>query len=170
MFNLLTILKAAFILLCICATATAAARRPDHEWLFYHFDGKTFVSGKLSDGTPYMAVGDGVQPVVTNNAAGLKQVPLPSGKGAVAGIVFVQSSGGKLGDGAGYIAVPQQTLRALSGEAVAATFMSNEEGYFTAALAPGRYRIGNGPFYVTVTVTEGKTTIVPIRTGKRMVD
>jgi len=170
MLTLPTIMKAALILLAFCVTATAAARRPSEKWTFCHFDGSNFVSGKPAEGADYIAVGDKLQPLIANSSAKLKPVSLPSGKGAVTGIAYIQRSGGKLGNGAGYIGVPRLTLQAISAEKIVETFETDEKGYFTANIDPGQYRLGSAPFYVDVTVKEGKTTIVPLRAGKRMVD
>lgn len=170
MLTMPTILKTVLILLAISVTATAAARRPSEKWHFYHFDGNTFVSGKPAEGEDFIAVGDKLQPLIANSTAKLKTVSLSSGKGAVAGIAYIQSSGGKLGNGAGYSGIPGLTLQALSDGKISATFETDEKGYFTANLNPGQYKVGSAPFYVDITVKEGITTIVPVRAGKRMVD
>lgn len=170
MVTMSTILKAALILLAICVTATAAGRRPSVQWTFYHFDGTAFVAGKPAEGADFIAVGDNLQPLFASNSAKLTPVSLPPGKGAVAGIAYIQSSGGKLGSGAGYAGIPRLTLQAISAGKITATFETDDKGYFRAILDPGRYRVGSAPFFADITVKEGITTIVPVRAGKRMVD
>lgn len=148
--------------------ASALARRPAEQWAYFHFDGAQFVPGKRAAGT-FVAVRDGVQPVVTARAEKLQSAPLPAGTGAVVGICYVQSSGGKLRAGAGFDAVPLIPVEITAGGRNVATVETDRNGYFIAALPPGTYKVG-ARGTVEVTVTKGSTTFVPLRVGKRMVD
>jgi hypothetical protein len=148
--------------------ASALARRPAEQWAYFHFDGGQFVAGKPDAGT-FVAVRDGVQPMVTARAEKLQGAPLPAGTGAVVGICYVQSSGGKLRAGPGFDAVPLIPVEISAGGKPVATVETDRNGYFVVALPPGSYKIG-ARGAVEVKVTKGSTTFVPLRVGKRMVD
>jgi hypothetical protein len=148
--------------------ATALARRPAGQWAYFHFDGGQFVPGKPEAGT-FVAVQDGVQPMVAARAEKLQAVPLPAGTGAVVGICYVQSSGGKLRTGAGFDAVPLIPVEISTGGRNFATVETDNNGYFVAALPPGSYKVG-ARGAVEVKVSKGSTTFVLLRVGKRMVD
>jgi hypothetical protein len=95
---------------------------------------------------------------------------MPAGKGALAGICYIQSSGGRLTAGSGYAPCPRTTIAISSGSTVVTSVVSNEHGYFVAILPAGSYRIGSGAFAAEATVENGTTFLVPLRAGKRMVD
>ena len=154
---------------CMCMTAAAAAKRQADRWSFYHFDGNRFVAGQPGDGATFVAVRDGVRPVVVRQPAKIVAIRLAADTGAVAGICYIQSSGGKLTQGPAYLPCPRMPVRISTGDRVVATAETDEQGYFLATLAPGRYRVGDGAG-VEVTVENGTTTLVPLRVGKRMVD
>lgn len=148
--------------------ASALARRPAGQWAYFHFEGGQFVPGKPEAGI-FVAVQDGVQPIVTARAETLRGVSLPAGTGAVVGICYVQSSGGKLRAGSGFDAVPLIPVEISAGGKPVAMVETDSNGYFVAALPPGSYKIGPRGA-VEVKVTKGSTTFAPLRVGKRMVD
>lgn len=153
----------------MCVTAVAAAKRQGGAWNYFHFDGRAFIAGQSSDNTPFVAVRTGARPVVVTAGTQIVAVDLASGTGALAGICYIQSSGGKLAHGPAYLPCPRMPVRISAGGRVAATTETDEQGYFLATLAPGRYRVGDGAG-VEVTVENGTTTLVPLRAGKKMVD
>ncbi|WP_235840222.1 hypothetical protein [Citrifermentans pelophilum] len=148
--------------------AAALARRPAGQWAYFYFDGGQFVPGKPEAGT-FVAVQDGVQPMVTARADKLQVVPLPAGTGAVVGICYVQSSGGKLRTGAGFDAVPLIPVEISAGGRTVVTVETDISGYFVAALPPGSYRL-IAKHVVEFVVESGRTKLLPLRVGKRMVD
>lgn len=166
----LNVFLAGAAVIIMCVTATAAAKRQAASWNYYHFDGRGFVAGKPADNSSFVAVRDGVRPVVLMQTAKIEPVALPSGKGAIAGICYIQSSGGKLAGGPGYAPLSHAPVMISAGETSVTTVQSDEQGYFVAVLAPGKYRVGTAPFYVEITVEKYTTKLVPLRAGKRMVD
>ncbi|KAB0665334.1 hypothetical protein F6V25_09605 [Oryzomonas japonica] len=166
-FNLIL---AVVVCLFLGGAAVAAAKRPNGAWNYYHFDGSRFVAGLAADGKRAVAVRDGVRPVVALPGARIEAVALPAGTGAVAGICYIQSAGGKLTGGAGYLAAPAMRLPISSGTNVVTTVQTDEQGYFIAVLPAGRYVVGEGPLARNVRVESDQTSLIALRVGKRMVD
>lgn len=155
----------------IPATASAAANRPADVWNYYHFDGIAFTPGPTIDGSAFVAVREKVRPVVlTAQTTAVEQIALPDGSGVIAGICYLQSSGGKLGGGSGYQPYPRVPLLISSGGKEFVTVQTDDHGYFVVVLPAGTYSVGSGPFTAEITVERGITTLVPLRAGKRMVD
>jgi hypothetical protein len=165
-----TFLLAVLAVAVICVAVSAASKRPDPIWNYYHFDGHSFVGGHPDDGRPFLAVRDHAVPVVLTRMTKVEAVALPPDKGALAGICYIQSSGGKLGGGRGYAPSPRTSLTIYSGETVMLLTQTDESGYFVAVLPSGSYRVASGAFVAEAAVGTGTTTLVPLRTGKRMVD
>jgi hypothetical protein len=171
MFKSIHILLSVLICCTIPAAASAAGKRPADTWNYYHFDGTAFKSGPSSDGTAYLAVREKLQPVVlTSQASPAAQTTLPDGAGVIAGICYLQSSGGKLGGGSRYKPCSHAALLISSGGRQLVTVQTDENGYFVAVLQSGAYSVGSGPITTAITVEPGTTTLVPLRAGKRMVD
>lgn len=164
----LVLLLAALSVALLRHDASALARRPSGPWAFFHFDGAAFVAGRPAQGV-FVAVRDGVRPVVAAQAEKVEAVKLPAGTGAMAGICYVQSSGGKLKSGPGFLPVPRVPVVISAGETVVATAECDAAGYFVAVVPAGGYTVSAGGT-VEVTVEKGNTTLIPLRVGKRMVD
>lgn len=155
----------------ISTTALGFAKRPGDLWNYYHFDGIGFKAGPSSDEKPFVAVREGARPVVMlTQAASIELIDLPQGSGAISGICYIQSSGGKLGDASGYVPCPRVPLLVSSGGKQLVTVQTDEHGYFVVVLPAGTYSIGSGPFAAEIPVERGITSLVPLRAGKRMVD
>ena len=161
------------LLICsaLPASALAAGNRPAVTWNYYHFDGTAFAPGPSADGSAFVAVREKFRPVVlAAQTSDIEQTSLPDREGAIAGICYLQSSGGKLGDGSGFKPCPRMPLLISSGGKELVTVQTDDNGYFVAVLPAGTYTIGSGPFTAEITVESGITTLVPLRAGKRMVD
>jgi hypothetical protein len=165
-----TLILAGLAVIVMCVAVSAASKRPDVAWNYYHFDGHGFVAGRPADGGPFLAVRDRVLPVVLTRAARAEAMTMPRGKGTLAGICYIQSSGGKLTAGSGYAPCTRTTITISSGNTVVTSVVSDEFGYFVAILAAGSYRIGSGAFAADARVENDTTVLVPLRAGKRMVD
>lgn len=168
-----TIFLSLTLLFCaaIFTTAYAAASRPDAVWNYYHFDGSAFIPGPAAGGNVFIAVRERLLPVVlTAPTANSKQTPLPVGTGVIAGICYLQTSGGKLGGGGSFIPCQRVPLTIFSAGKPFITVETDDNGYFVVVLPAGSYSIGGEPFSATVTVERGITTLAPLRAGKRMVD
>jgi hypothetical protein len=162
-----------FILICavLPAAASAAGNRPVDVWSYYHFDGSAFTPGPSADGSAFVAVREKVRPVVlTTQTSQIEQIALPDGEGVIAGICYLQSSGGKLGSGSGFKPYPRVALLISTGGKEFVTVQTDDFGYFVVVLPAGPYTVGSGPFTAEITVERGITTLVPLRAGKRMVD
>jgi len=169
--------KSIFILLTLifCAsipvTTTAAANRPAATWNYYHFDGSAFIPGPSVDGSAFIAVREKLLPVVLSvQTANTEQTPLPGGTGVIAGICYLQISGGKLGGGSGFQPCQLVPLTVFSAGKPFITVQTDVNGYFVVVLPAGTYSIGGEPFSADFTVERGITTLAPLRAGKRMVD
>ena len=153
----------------MCLTAAAAAKRPAGQWNYFYFDGRVFVAGKPADDTPAVATQAGVRPVLLKKGEKPVASELAAGSGALVGICYLQSSGGKLRKGPPYLPYPRMPVQIYSGDQVVATTQTDDQGYFLATVAAGKYRVAARQ-QVEVTVENGTTTLVPLRVGKRMVD
>jgi hypothetical protein len=144
---------------------------PDDTWNYYHFDGGSFLPGPAANGTAFLAVRQRLRPVVlTDQTSAPVETALPNGTGAIAGICYLQSSGGKLADSScvtPYARVAVQV--SLAGKQLV-TVQTDDNGYFVIVLPTGTYSVAYGPSKAEVTVDRGITTLVPLRGGKRMVD
>lgn len=171
MFKAFHFLLALLICGAIPATVSAFGNRPVDTWNYYHFDGIAFASGPATDGSPFVAVREKMQPVVlTAQTSSIEQTVLPDGAGVIAGICYLQSSGGKLGPGSGFKPYPRVPLLISSGGKEFVTVQTDDHGYFVVVLPAGTYSVGSAPFTAKITVERGITTLVPLRAGKRMVD
>jgi hypothetical protein len=163
------------LVVMVCAvvftTAVAASKRPADVWVYYHFDGVSFKAGPPVDGSAFIAVRERLQPVVLQlQTRNIQSIALPEGAGAIAGICYIQSSGGKLGDAKGYVPRPLANLQISSPDTSPVVVQTDEHGYFVTVLPAGKYTIVSGPFTDEISVQRGSTTLVPLRAGKRMVD
>ncbi len=165
-----------FVLVVLAGTllsvsGIAASKRPAEAWNYYHFDGSAFVPGPAGDGTAFMAVRERVRPaVLTITTQEPEQVVLPNESGAIAGICYLHSSGGKLGTGRSFKPYPRVPLQISTAGRHFVTVQTDDNGYFVVVLPAGTYAVGSGPFSAEITVEKGTTTLVPLRVGKRMVD
>lgn len=167
---ILIAILAGLVAFAACVTAPAVSKRPSDTWVYYHFDGQSFVAGQPEGGGVYVAMRERQRPLLLEGAVKIEAISLPPGKGALAGICYFQVSGGKLGNKAGYAPCPRMPVRIYSGDTLVATVPSDEQGYFVAVLDAGSYRIGQPPLAAEWVVENGRTTLVPLRAGKRMVD
>ncbi|HIJ87154.1 MAG TPA: hypothetical protein HPP97_05635 [Desulfuromonadales bacterium] len=171
MSRLLTFLLVFLTGTLLSTSLSAASKRPGDVWNYYHFDGSAFAPGPAVDGSAFVAVREKTQPVVlTAEADGLEQAVLPEGSGAIAGICYLQSSGGKLGGSSGFKPYPRVPLLISASGKQLVTVQTDDHGYFVVVLPAGTYAVGSGPFTAEITVERGITTLVPLRAGKRMVD
>ncbi len=165
-----TIILTVLALVVMCSALPAASRRPDAAWNYYHFDGRSFAAGPSSDGGAFLAVRNRCRPVVLTRMANIEASELPAGKGTLAGICYIQSSGGKLAGNSGYLPCPGVSVTISSGSGVVMIVQTDASGFFVAVLDAGSYTAGNGAFSSRFTVEKGTTVLVPLRAGKRMVD
>lgn len=171
MLNVLYLLLFILVSSAIPAQLSAAAKRPVELWNYYHFDGSSFIPGPASDDKAYMAVKEKMRPVVLiPKVSSIEQTALPDGTGAIAGICYQQTSGGKLVSGKSVTPYSRLPLLIYTAGKQFLTVQTDDYGYFVAVLPVGTYSIGSGAFTAEIIVERGTTTLVPLRVGKRMVD
>ena len=154
----------------MCMTVYAFSKRPVADWNYYHFDGHRFIAGQPANDGAYLALRDGVLPVVLTRPTKVEAVALPAGKGALAGICYIQRSGGKLSESNGYLPCPPTNITISTGNTAVTSVLSDENGYFIKLLPAGRYKVSSGAFMVETRVEIGSSVLVPLRAGKRMVE
>jgi hypothetical protein len=154
------------ILSFICAVSGFGVAEAATTWQTFGFDGSAFRKGV---GEAVIQVRDGYLPFA--GSGGVRNDQLPPGTGAVAVLAFVQSAGGKLAPHS------RPTVIAITDVAVTLAAKSfhvagrtDANGYLIMALPPGSYDVRLLGFSQKVTVDGGKTALVAIRGGKRMVD
>jgi hypothetical protein len=134
-------------------------------WQSFVFDGSGFAKGT---GSGAILVRDGYLPA-PSGALASREDPLPEGTGAVALFCYQQRSGGKLRSHAGF--APLAGVAAtVSGSSLTLAARTDASGYLVLALPPGNYDVRLFGFTKKVTLENGKTALVAVRGGKRMVD
>jgi hypothetical protein len=160
-------------LITVANSVFAFGTRMTDTWSYYHFDGTTFTSGPAAEGSISVAVREKVRPAFLKSPqSSLDLSALPDGTGVIAGICYLQSSGGKLSNGnsSGFKPYPHVPVTISSDGKQFVTVETDDKGYFVAVLPIGIYSIGSGHFTAEFAVQRGITTLVPLRAGKRMVD
>jgi hypothetical protein len=140
----------------------------DHAPRYFFFDGASFAEGRR-EGVPSVIVRDGYYPEVVSGKAGDRLRRLPDGEGGVAGFCFAQVAGGKLGQAEGPIPLGGRDVT-ITGKGRKTTVRTDEMGFFVTALPEGRYEVELLGFSKTIDVKNGKSVVVTLRGGKRLVD
>jgi hypothetical protein len=158
------------LLVMPCPSGGGMFVSPDKSGHPWHFNGRGFSPGR-GDGSVVVLVRDGYLPVADRGSETVAPTtPMPDGQGVIAGICYIQVSGGKLAGRSGTLPMAGYSLKitAASGESrLAAT---DDRGYFLLPLPAGVYQVQGEGAPAQVTVTAGKTSLVALRTGKRMAD
>lgn len=134
-------------------------------WQSFAYGLAGFVTG-AGDGA--IQVRDGYLPV-PDGAAQPREDRLPEGTGALALFCFQQRSGGKLKAQPGFAPMAGVAVT-ISGEGLTLAARTDASGYLVLALPPGSYDLRLFGFTKKVEVQNGKTALVAMRGGKRMVD
>ena len=168
---MITRIGALFLLLALVSGVTAMElSHPSTKtlWRPFHFDGSGFRPGTAA-GMATVLLRDGYLPFIQPNGENPREEQLPEGTGALAGFCYLQAAGGKLQERSGHIPMAglAVTLRGGAGQVAATT---GAGGFFVIALPPGEYEVQAAGFARKVTVEKGKTSLIAIRGGKRMVD
>lgn len=145
-------------------TAVFSFAAPVSGWQSLGFDGSGFLKGAA---TGAIQVRDGYLPVPGTSAAAEDR--LPDGTGALAVFCFQQRAGGKLRPQGGSAPMPAVAVT-LVGKKVTLAARTDASGYLILALPPGSYDLGLFGLSKKVNVQSGKTALVVMRGGKRMVD
>ena len=140
--------------------------RSTHPW---QFNGQEFVPG-AGDGGMVILVRDGYLPVLRTGDESSPSTALPVGAGAIAGICYVQVAGGKLATRSGALPESGCPVEVSDPLRVVRHATADQHGFFSLSLPAGTYEVHGAGSSIKLTVTEGRTALVALRTGKRMVD
>jgi len=163
---ILTSVLAALLSLTAACTLSATPAK----WEKFSFNGQGFQKGGREN-WPAIWLRDGFTPRVAEpHSTSLDFGKLPPQSGAVAGVCYLQISGGKLGDGNGTEPLPDEQITISSTKHGVSVTRSDAAGIFIEELFPGDYQLSCRGAEVAVIVKEGKTVLVPIRGAKRMAD
>jgi len=160
-------LLAPLLLSLIACTSSAFSPR---TWQAHTFAGPEFLPGE-KPGRPSLWLRDGFIPRTDKPGAQAVDIGrLPPKSGAVAGICYLQTSGGKLVDQADFQAFPDEQITIRNDETGIFITRTDDNGYFIEMLYPGKYEFYCRGAVSSAVIAEGKTTLVQIRGGKRMAD
>ena len=136
-----------------------------HSW---HFDGREFVPG-ARNGDMVILVRDGYLPVMRTESEA-PSTALPNGAGAIAGVCYVQVTGGKLANRSETLQESGCRVKIISASGEVRHATADQYGFFYLSLPAGIYEVHGAGSPINFTVSEGRTALVALRTGKRMVD
>ena len=153
-----------FPLIFSCAGGHASAWKP------YFFDGVNFSPASDSTSTAIW-LRNGHFPSTSEPTAGSASSDrLPPGTGAVAGICYSQTTGGKIAAQHSFTPYPNEQITFKSKSEGVSVKRSDKDGYFAAYMKAGDYELFCRGARIEFRIKQGETTLVPIRGGKRMVD
>lgn len=147
-----------------CASCTASPWRP------YTFNGNDFQPAvPVTDQTLWLR--NGYLPRLDDpGRLAADTGRLPPGTGAVAGICYLQTSGGKVEGKSSVTPYPDEQITIKSKKEGISVIRTDDAGYFIELLPPGDYQFICRGAGKQVTVKKGKTTLIQLRGGKRMAD
>jgi hypothetical protein len=154
-----------FLLSILFSASGLACAGAASGWQSFGFDGSGFVKGSVSAA---IMVRDGYLPVPAGALPPVED-KLPDRTGAVALLCFQQHAGGKLQSQVGFAPMAGVAVT-LGGRSLTLAARTDASGYLILALPPGKYELRLFGFMKKVVVDSGKTALVAMRGGKRMVD
>lgn len=153
-------------LLFVCGCAFGGEGKM--SWRSSYFDGNEFRQGSLPQHI-LVYQRQGFMPVVGVEGESFPETPLPDGTGGAVIYCYVESSGGTVRTHGGSIPMGGAVIE-LGGDRGKILIRSDEKGYAVAGLPAGGYTASVGGITKSFAISQGATTLLPIRTGKRMVD
>ena len=158
------------IILLIFPLIFSCAGGNSSTWKPYTFDGASF--SPADDNLPKSIwLRSGHFPLTSEPPAGADSSDrLPPGTGAVAGICYQQTSGGKLYKQNAVTPYPDEQITFKSRTEGVSVTRTDNNGYFIEYLTAGNYELFCRGVRAEFSVKQGETTLVPIRGGKRMAD
>lgn len=159
-----------FLALITLPTIFSCAGMAPSKWNPYVFDGNSF---SIATGSTITAiwVHTGYLPTASDSQPDKAVTALlPKGTGAIAGICYLNSTGGKSSGTSHFIPYPneQVTFKGKTGGVYVAR--TDKNGYFLDYLPKGDYELFCRGVKSEFSIKESETTFVPIRGGKRMAD
>jgi len=139
-------------------------------WQPYTFNGVEFINQKIA-GLPSIWVRDGYYPMTGEpDKITADTGKLSPGSGAVSGVCYIHSSGGKLADRTAFETLADEQITIRNARYGVSVIRSDSAGFFMEELSPETYELFCRGAKTEVRVREGKTVLTVIRGGKRMVD
>lgn len=164
--KMLFMLSAAILPLSSC-TLSAQSASPWHP---YTFNGQEFIEGEIKGLQP-LWLRDGFTPRLEKpDKAAEDNRRLPPKSGAVAGICYLQTSGGKIANQSGITPLADEQITINSMREGAFVTRTDADGLFIETLDPGEYVFSCRGAGSQAEVKTGETTLIRIRGGKRMAD
>jgi hypothetical protein len=151
-------------LLLSCASGSTSHWRP------YIFNGTSFSpADRTTSGTIWLRRGH--FPAISDTPPADEHSNLLSPKtGAVAGICYLQTSGGKLSGHTSFTPYPDEQITLKNETHGVLVTRTDKNGAFAEHLPTGVYELFCRGGHAVITIQHGETTLTPIRGGKRMVD
>lgn len=158
------------IILMIFPLIFSCAEGSSSLWKPYIFDGINF-SPTADDISKAIWIRSGHFPMVSAPAPGSAPSDiLPPGSGAVAGICYLQTTGGRISARNQFSPYPDEQITLRSKVDGVSVTRTDGSGYFMEVLPAGVYELLCRGVRTEFRVKQGETTLVPIRGGKRMAD
>jgi len=148
-----------------CGTAAAAGQGALQSW---YFQGTAFREGSVA-GLPAVHLADGYLPAITLDDESPDAARLPRGTGGMVVFCYVQNIGGKLSDHDGFLPVAGAAVELRRG-AWRMAGRTDSLGYLVLAVPAGTYEITVRGQRREARIEVGRSALVAVRTGKRMVD
>lgn len=150
---------------------TAACAGGDSSlWRPYTFDGTNF-SVSAEPAAHSIWTRDGHFPAISKaDPDPARSDRLPPGTGVVAGICYTQTAGGKISSQNSFTPYPDEQITLKSKTYGVFVTRTDNDGYFKEHLKAGSYELFCRGVRAEFRIKTGKTTLAPIRGGKRMAD
>jgi len=159
-----------FIILLFFTLTLSCAGGHSSPWKPFFFDGTNF-SPAIDSSANAIWLRNGHFPSTTKPAAGPAIADrLPPGTGAVAGICYLQTSGGKISPHNAVTPYPNEQITFKSKTDGVSITRTDKDGYFIEYLTAGDYELFCRGVRTEIRIKQGETTLVPVRGGKRMAD
>lgn len=159
------------VLALLIFTITAACAGGNSSlWRPYTFDGTKFALSTAADAKSIWLRSGHFPMISAKKQSSAHSDRLPPGTGAVAGICYRQTAGGKLSGQNSFEPYPDEQITIQSKTDSVFVTRTDKNGYFTAYLAAGSYELFCQGIRIDIMIKQGETTLAPIRGGKRMAD
>lgn len=158
------------LLLMILPAIASCTSTHSGNWQPYTFNGKNF-SPAFEGVTGAVWIREGNYPIIADEAPDRATIdPLPKDTGAVAGICYLQTTGGKIADHNTFTPYPDERITFKSSVDGVSVARTDKNGYFLEYLLIGDYEVFCRGVKSEFRIRRGETTFIPIRGGKRMAD
>lgn len=158
------------IVLLIVTITTACAGGNSSLWRPYTFDGTSFAPSTAADAKSIWLRSGQFPMISAKDPGSALSDRLPPGTGAVAGICYRQTAGGKLSGQNSFAPYPDEQITLRSKTDGVFVTRTDKNGYFTEYLAAGSYELFCRGSRIEIMIKQEETTLAPIRGGKRMAD